>query len=364
MYEIRRIVIPSVVGVGNTDMGMLTLGGALGKRRRARPYRISWGRGLPYLVGPAVEFYTRPQDAYLSIERLADGQDTRALTYAALGAALNGHAEVRARVVVGLPVQALRRRAEAKDLVRRIRRWMVGRHAFRYASPSDAHEQRRIVEVVEMKVLPQPVGAYFAWALAEDGTAGRPARDLRRAVGIVDVGFNTVDVFAVQEGQVLKEHTAGESIGVRAATRTLQEFIQERFGVRITHHRAAALLMEKRPLFAARGREEDLMPVVRQALEAAGRDVAAFIENTWAQGDAFHTVLVVGGGARLFWPQIRKRLPWATLLADPVLANAEGLARYARRTWPEEPAVVGLDPGFGNYKVVLHERVPEPVAEA
>jgi len=347
----KSAVVPSVVGVGDTDLGLLSLG-ALGKRRQARPYRVAWEDGLTYLVGPHVELYTRPQEAYLALERLAEGADTLAMTYAAWGAVLNGTPEARARVVVGFPVQALRDREQARPLIRRVRRWMVGRHVFRFASPSDGELRPRVVEIAAIKVLPQPVGAYFAWALREDGSAARTARELERAVGIVDIGFNTVDIFAVQGGRVLKEYTGGESIGVRAATRILQDHARRRFGVRLTHHQAAALLRERRPVLAARGREEDLGPVVRQAVERAGRDVAAFIENTWGDG-AFHTVLVVGGGAVLFWEQIRKRLPWAVLLPDPVLANARGFARYARRIWPDEPLVMGLDPGFGNYKVVL-----------
>ncbi len=350
----RSVIVPSVVGIGDTDLGMLTLG-VLEKRGRRRPYRVVWDSGLPYLVGPAVELYTRPQETYLHIERLAEGADTRALTYTVLGATLNGHPE-EVRMVVGLPVQVLRNRDEARALVRRMRRWMVGSHRFRFAAPADADVRPVEARIVEVKVLPQPVGAYFAWALGPDGRAARPARELERSIGVVDVGFNTVDVFAVQGGRVLKEQTGGESIGVRAATRMVQRYIREQFGVRITHHQAAELLTAKTPVFAARGREENLAPVVRQALDAAGRDVAAFIESVWERGDAFHTVLVVGGGARLFWDAIRARIPWATLMPEPVLANARGLARYARRLWPDAPVVMGLDPGFGNYKAVLHRR--------
>ncbi|MCP4593464.1 MAG: hypothetical protein GY842_22230, partial [bacterium] len=47
---IKVVVVPSVVGVGETDLGMLSLGDLGRRRRQTVPDRVTFG-GVTYLVG-------------------------------------------------------------------------------------------------------------------------------------------------------------------------------------------------------------------------------------------------------------------------------------------------------------------------
>ena len=75
------VSVPSIVGPGQADLGLLSLGRLGRSGREQQPLAVDWGQGA-YLVGAGTERYTRPLER-MNLERLAEGADTRALTYAA-----------------------------------------------------------------------------------------------------------------------------------------------------------------------------------------------------------------------------------------------------------------------------------------
>ncbi|RPH61230.1 MAG: hypothetical protein EHM81_04655, partial [Chloroflexi bacterium] len=63
-------IIPSLVGVGKTDFGLLSAGN-LRRSTREMPHVVAWN-GTQYLVGQHVEQFTRPTER-MDFLRLADG---------------------------------------------------------------------------------------------------------------------------------------------------------------------------------------------------------------------------------------------------------------------------------------------------
>ncbi|MGD1997153.1 MAG: hypothetical protein PVH62_10320, partial [Anaerolineae bacterium] len=57
--RLRTSVIPSVVGIGNTDIGRLSMGGLGRQRRRNLPDEVLID-GVTYLVGENVHRYAEP----------------------------------------------------------------------------------------------------------------------------------------------------------------------------------------------------------------------------------------------------------------------------------------------------------------
>ena len=71
---VKVVTVPSVVGTGSTDLGLLDLAGVTGRRRRAdQPYHLVF-EGVEFLVGPGVVDYTRPVER-LDFQRLSDGPE-------------------------------------------------------------------------------------------------------------------------------------------------------------------------------------------------------------------------------------------------------------------------------------------------
>ena len=143
--------VVSVVGVGQTDLGLLSLGD-LGRQRSRQPDKVTFG-GMTYLVGENVARHARPVQR-MDFLRLSDGPELRALFYDVVHR-LAGAGDHRANLMVGLPVEVMADRGQALATLRTLRAWMVGRHTFTV----NGFQGRLDVEGV--RVMAQPAGAFF-----------------------------------------------------------------------------------------------------------------------------------------------------------------------------------------------------------
>lgn len=315
-------VVPSVVGVGQTDLGLLSLGQVGRRRTPDRPLTVTFD-GADYLVGAGVARYARPIER-MDFNRLADGPDLRAMLYATLHTLF--HQEVsRIALLVGLPVEVMADEKMGKQTLQRLRSWLVGAHTF------TVEGQGATLAVAAVEAMAQPAGSYFAWGLDNAGRWARANGDLKVPVGICDIGFNTVDLFSVQGGQIVARFTGGDTLGIRRAAGLLAQSAHERYGRKLSLHEADALLRQRKPLLYTADGEVDVVVQVRQALETATEAIVALLEERWGNGRQFVHLLFTGGGSELLREALLQHYPYGVVLPDPVTANALGLARYAQR---------------------------------
>lgn len=315
-------VLPSVTGIGELDLGWLSLG-KLGRRRSSdRPHTVSWD-GVTYLAGDHVERYARAIER-MDFHRLSDGPELRALVYTALGQLLEA-GEHSAALMVGLPVEVMSDRELARATRRGLRSWLVGHHTF------EVDGQSLDLDVERVDVMAQPAGTFFAWGLDDAGRWVRDPADLKAPVAVCDIGFNTADLFSVQGGRVQGRFTGGETLGMRRAAELLVRTLQSRHGVRLSLHQADALLRERHPTLATADGLLDLTAMAQQLAQAAAGSLVAFLENRWGNGRHFQHLLFTGGGAAALHTELLRHYPHGVVLPEPVMANALGLARYAQR---------------------------------
>jgi hypothetical protein len=325
--ETRFVAVPSVVGVGETDIGLLGLGHVGRRRRRATPDRVTFG-GVTYLVGEGVARFARPVQR-MDFLRLSDGPELRALFYDALYHVLGASTPEPLALMVGLPVEVMADKVKAKETLRSLRGWMVGRHRF------EVNGEALAIRIEEVRVMAQPAGAFFAWGLDGGGRWARPKADLKAPVAVCDVGFNTLDLFAVQGGDVVARFTGGDTAGMRRAAELLTNAVKAKHGVDLSLHEADAFLRQRRPrLYTSEG-EANLTPLVTQALDTAAAGVVTFVEQRWGSGRQFAHLLFAGGGAEALRDALLRQYPHGVVLPNPVAANAVGLARYAARVFGE-----------------------------
>ena len=316
--------IPSVIGVGTTDLGLLDVG--LSRRsRRNKPVTIRFD-GSEYLVGQHVSDYARPVER-LDFNRLADTPELRALAYATLYQIVDG-GETEISLVVGMPVEVLQS-ANARDIVKTLSSWLVGGHAFSV----DGHAAS--LTVMAIRVRAQPLGAFFAWGLDSRGEWMRSSTDWKKSIAILDLGFNTLDLFTVRSGEILNRYTAGDTVGMRRAATALSDHIRRATGRNLSLQETDAVLREhlegRKPVMTIGDQEVVLSLMARQALNVAAGEVTSFVTRQWGNGRNFDQVLLTGGGALALRRELIRALPDAILLDNPVTANARGLAQYACR---------------------------------
>lgn len=295
-------------------------------QRSLRPLRVAWP-GYQYLVGANVSAFVRPVER-MDLQRFSDSTELRALFYATLYKLLDGGVH-RVGLAVALPVEVLQDKTEAQRVERAMSGWLLGRHEF------SVDGMAATVEICQVRArVAQPVASWFDWGMDCAGQWIQGAEALRAPTLIIDQGYNTLDVLSVQGGQVSVRHTSGETLGMRRAAERLSELLARRHGLDLDARSADTLIRRvvngQRVETYVAGQPVDVTAEAHQALSALAADVSAFVERAVGRGRQFR-VLLTGGGALALASRLLQLYPHATVMPEPVLANARGLAKLAVR---------------------------------
>lgn len=283
--------------------------GMLGLKAKRRPMEITSEFGSFY-VGEGAHEHGRPVEN-LDFERLTGAPEMRALLYASWAQFQKqyGKFDRPLSLMVGLPLQMMLG-ADAKQYQAGVKGWLKGTHQF------TADGEAMTVEVGQVRQTSQPVGALFDYVLDDDGRiiADRGSAMLDE-VGVISVGFNTVELLVVKDQGAVERFTAGNTLGVR---RLLE--LMNRDGLF-----SLGELDEK--VRAGRMRDE-----MKQALPIWAREVNGEIERRWGQSfKRFVRVIIVGGGALLLKDALTSQFgPKAYVPNLPVLSIARGLDKLSR----------------------------------
>lgn len=282
--------------------GTQHLAEGVGLRSRERPMEVKSEAGA-FFVGEGSHDFGRPVEN-LDFDRLTGAPEMRALLYGSLAKyqIQYGKFEEPLDLMVGLPLQMMTGE-DALDYTDGVKRWMRGAHT--WAADGEIFE----AEIGRVRLTPQPVGALFDFVLDNEGNIIRENRfALTKEIGVLSVGFNTLELMVVDAGAPKERFTAGNTVGVR---RLLELINRER-------------LYSLGELDAKlRAGKVDLS----YALPIWEREVKGEIEKQWgAAFRRFQKVLVVGGGALLLKEALLTTFRGkAHIPTDPVLSIARGL---------------------------------------
>jgi hypothetical protein len=111
--------------------------------------------------------------------------------------------------------------------------------------------------------------------------------------------------------------------------------IDDAYDKEISLHKADSLIRDGSPMFSTPRGEVNLQSMVDQALSRAASGILSFVQkpDKWGSGRQFDHLLITGGGAEALRSQLHEAFPRAHVMANPVLANATGLARYAQQVF-------------------------------
>lgn len=320
--EVKTAHLPSIVGVGSTNIGLLE-GFISGSRRRTLPDETSFD-GVTYLVGQNVAKYAQPVER-MDFQRLSGGPELRALFYTTMHHLLEEEANSDVRVMVGLPVEIMQDRKLALATRRALRKWMVGEHEY------TVNDKSANLIITSVEVMPQPAGSYFSWGMDENGEWRKGASTLRDTIAVCDIGFNTADLFVLQSGQIVARYTAGETAGIRRAAEQIISIVHQERGFRLSLHEADAFLHQADPELSTHSGTMNLGPVVDQARKSVTASVLQLTERQWGDARRFRHVLFTGGGSQLLADSLSRAYPHGYVLPNAVVANAAGLAKFGLR---------------------------------
>ncbi len=270
--------------------------------------------GREFLVGKAAIRHSNLAFRALSTTR-SEGGDLKALFLSAVGLFCGGSAR-EFDVVTGLPPGCMHLAEGMVDQVR-------GNHRVRAWRGGAAEDMEVLVRSVE--VVPQPLGTYWSQALeapaSEDGAVeGR--------VGILDIGFVTTDLAAVEDGEFIPARSGTVRVGLANAYLDIANRLFRQYGLeRETYGLDSAVIKGR---VTVSGRTVDIAPMCAQVFERLATKVLVELASTW-QVEAFDTILLSGGGSQLLSQYLLPHIPNARLVDDPITANCRGYWAWGRQ---------------------------------
>jgi len=327
--DIVTYVLPSSVGEPNRGKkDGLTLAGVVRPRQATRhPFRVVFER-TEYLVGPNVADFAEPIDR-LDFDRFKDSPELRATFYAAIYRIVNGGAH-RVALAIALPVEVVQDKNEALQVERAMRHWLVGEHVFSV----DGVETVLTVTNLRAKI-PQPVATWFDWGMDTRGQWIKGKAAQRAPTLIIDQGFNTLDVLVVEGGQISHRISEGDTLGMRRAAERLIRSVKHSYGLELELRKANDLIqtaVNGQPAETyVNGQLTDVTGETKRAVQSLAADVHNFLDRTVGKSREAYTILLTGGGALALSVTLLRQFPKATVMYEPILANARGLAKLAIR---------------------------------
>lgn len=296
-------------------------GTGVGVGRKKAPVLIEHASMRPMYVGDTAAFYGRVVEN-IALDRQTGTPAMRAVLYSALTEHIKQHGSFDAKadeahvhgliplvLGVALPNQLLLGN-DATNTKKAVRAWLEGLHEWK----ADGRAHRAYV--AHVVVTSQAVSAMFDYLLDDTGQFfnGRSAKFKAGQVGVLSLGFGTVEGAVLSRGDIVPDATKGADIGI------------------------AELLRDEYPNQNLAELEPDLrkgfLRLSASARETYAQSLWSWVSRQLWRGERWRNmdvVYVVGGGVHLVGKDLSKKVSSATLAEEPVLAVSRGQHKLLRR---------------------------------
>ena len=200
--------------------------------------------------------------------------------------------------MIGLPVPLLLDETQGQAII-------GGLKAYKGVHHFTTDKGQYNLTINKLKALAQPVGAYADWLLDDEVHIRKNGRQAE--VAVLDIGMNTLDMYVIQDANILPRFIGGDKVGVRRLLEILNT----------NGHEPEEL--------DAQMRSGRLRPSKDQ-LESWLSEILASIERTWPNLRRFTTIIPAGGGSVVLGELLRLAL----------------ISKGAAVSWPEDPGLTNV----------------------
>jgi plasmid segregation protein ParM len=148
--------------------------------------------------------------------------------------------------------------------------------------------------------------------------------------GVIDIGFRTTDLAAIEDGEYIPEKSKTLSVGMATASSDIASSLATEYGLEKESYALDGAIIRGRINLA--GRTIDISDIVARALERLAANVLVEIHSHWRSTD-FDNFMLTGGGGQAVSAFLLPQLSQAKLVTDPVTANCRGYLAWGNRLW-------------------------------
>ncbi|NLO25025.1 MAG: ParM/StbA family protein [Clostridiales bacterium] len=269
-----------------------------------------------YFVGKSAIRHSKFAHRDLSYTR-AISDDLETLFFSALSPFCN-EAVNRFRVITGLPVERMHL---ASDLAERVR----GEKMITIYSEGNPHEVKIDIDAVE--VVPQPLGTYWSVHLNSLGQISEP---MEGRTGIIDVGFRTTDLAAIEDSEYIPEKSKTVPLGLVTAYSDIASYLATTYGLEKESYDLDSIVIKGKINVA--GETIDITEIINNAFQKLAVNILVTVNSNWKTTD-FDKLVLSGGGGQSVSDYVLPKLSQAQLTNEPITANSRGYLSWANRYW-------------------------------
>jgi plasmid segregation protein ParM len=251
-----------------------------------------------------------------------------ALPFALAGSYALGVLNAPLKVVVGLPI------SDFGDKHTELERALRGTHS---VTGVDANNMRHrgTADIQDVKVIPEPFGAVYNMILNDRGEiANRGLADEK--IGIIDIGFHTVDYTVSDRTSFLERASRSSEAGIARAFSVIAAKLREKSDVNLAIYRLYEAVQSGR--IRIRGNAYDLGKLTEHVFNQLASEIATQANELWADEWDMDRIVISGGGGTVLSPYLTPMLQGRVETIDsadddPRLGNALGFVKYGRHLW-------------------------------
>jgi len=234
------------------------------------------------------------------------------------------------KLVTELPISYYQRHRKA------LAELLIGKHALtRFDRAGKGHET--VVNVSEVRVIPQPFGSLFNLMLNNMAEVG-DRRFVQQKIGIIDIGFRTCDYSIADRTRYSERGSRTTESGIAKAFSLIAHELRERTGVDVELYRLYKSVAEGS--IKIRGEVIDLNPLIEDAFGKLASAIAGEVERRWVDDWDIDLIVVSGGGGAVLAPRLQPLLQGEVVSLDPArdarLNNVLGYWKYGMNLWGRE----------------------------
>jgi len=280
--------------------------------------------GEGFFVGELAERQSSDRNFTLDQDQLMS-KFAKILSLAALSRLVERNEPVK--VVTGLPVKYFTTHKA------RLTKELTGRHTV-IMTKADGTREETVINVGQVRVIPQPFGSMFNLMLNDAGETG-DKRFLQEKIGVIDIGFRTADYSIANRTKYLERGSRSTDSGISQAFALLGSKLQEISGVNIELYRLFDAV--EKGSIKIRGKNFELGKITEHVFAQLAEDIANEVNRLWADEWDIDSIVLSGGGGSVLAPYLTPLLEGEIMSMDDSVDarynNVHGYTKYAKFLW-------------------------------
>lgn len=324
MASNKKISIPSVID----NFRPISFSGISGRDRK-KELCVGY-RGKNYFIGDMAISQGSPV-ATLGADRFLDDEGM-ALMLTAMFLLCDGHGQ-DVSIVVGLPVTDYAR------LANQYRAIIRGDHEIKEISQKGNTVSNHRYHIKKTRIIPQPLGTVLSRVFDEDGEVISKSY-MKKTIGVIDIGYYTLDLAVISNMQFIDRNSASYNhTGIHSILSEVSSDIYNKHGKQMSPEVMEDAL--RTGYTKVKGRAMSISDITEEAYKRYAETVASMVKNKWKNIDDIDTIVLTGGGSRLFGNGVAELIDHDNIeISDHgIYTNVCGYYRYALATYVKKKKI-------------------------